>query len=373
MNDKPRIVIEEDELVGAPADGTAPSAPAQTQALPSTNRDLPPVGPGGPLRPGGLTPPSTGSLGGVLNDPRWSALIAAALGITLGWAITEIFDVYRSLVESAYRDAESEADLERGLSVAGGVWIGIVGLVFGLVYLTFDRMVAGAWEEAGRRAAKAAIPVFIACFVSGYLAQTIYVEMASGGEVGSGEAYLARMIGWAIFGGGVGLAIGLADRSKQRAINGALGGLGGGAVGGLVFEWITGEEIFGESTGRLVALLAVGLAIAYAIRLVETARREAWLSVVAGGMAGKEFIVYHEVTRIGASPECEIFLLKDSAVEKQHARVIDRDGRRTLIATGPVLVNGTQALEQVLKSGDRIQIGDTVISYSERALDPATA
>jgi hypothetical protein len=371
MSEKPRIVIGEDELADAPGDGTAPSAP--TQAPPPANRGLPPVGSGRPLRPSGLTPQASGSLGGILNDPRWSALIAAAVGITLGWAVTEIFDVYESLIESAFKNAESEADLKRGFSMASGVWIGIVGLVFGLVYLTFDRMVAGAWEEAGRRAAKAAIPVFIACFVSGYLAQTIYVEMASGGEAGSGEAYLARMIGWAIFGGGIGLAIGLVDRSKQRAINGALGGLGGGAVGGLVFEWITSEEMFGISTGRLVALLAVGLAIAYAIRLVETARREAWLSIVAGGMAGKEFIVYHDITRIGASPECEIFLLKDSAVEKQHARIIDRDGQRTLIATGPVLVNGTQALEQVLRSGDQIQIGNTVISYSERALAPAVA
>ena len=259
-------------------------------------------------------------------------LIAAAAGIALGWAIAEIFDIYESLVESALRNAESEAEFKRGLNIAGGVWIGGVGSAFGLAYLTFDRIVEGAGQEVARRAVKAALPVFICMLRFGV----------------SGTDDLCRNgIGWGTrFGRGI---CGKNDRlghfwrwyrpgrfmvdwSKQRAINGALGGLGGGAVGGLVFEWITGEELFGVSTGRLVSLLAVGLAIAYAIRLVETARREAWLSIVSGGMAGSKFIVYHDVTRIGASPECEIFLLKDSAIQEQHARIIDRDGRRTLIA-----------------------------------------
>ena len=374
MGDKPRIVIDEDELRDGPTDGTAPSAAAGNHEVRSPGGGLPPLAPSRPVTPSGLPQPSQPATGsGILHDPRWSVLIAAAAGIALGWAIAEIFDIYESLVESALRNAESEAEFKRGLNIAGGVWIGVVGSAFGLAYLTFDRIVEGAWEEVARRAVKAALPVFIACFASGYLAQMIYVEMASDGEPGSGGAYVARMIGWAIFGGGIGLAIGLVDRSKQRAINGALGGLGGGAVGGLVFEWITGEELFGVSTGRLVSLLAVGLAIAYAIRLVETARREAWLSIVSGGMAGKEFIVYHDVTRIGASPECEIFLLKDSAIQEQHARIIDRDGRRTLIALGPVSVGQTPVQEHILRSGDQIRIGNTVISYSERALAPTSS
>lgn len=371
MSEKPRIVIGEDELADAPSDGTAPSAP--TQVPPPASPGLPPVGSGRPLRPSGLTPQPSGSLGGVLNDPRWSALIAAAVGITLGWAVTEIFDVFESVAESGFEKAESESDIRSALNLAAGVWVGVLGLLFGIVYITFDRMLAGAWEEVGRRALRAAVPLFIVSFVAGYLAQLIYYDMTPDDLSASGEAYLARAIGWAVFGGGLGLAIGLTDRSKQRAINGALGGLAGGAVGGLVFQAIAGEGTFGESFTLLISLIAIGVAIAYAVRLVEQVRREAWLSIVAGGMAGKEFIVYHDITRIGASPECEIFLLKDSAVEKQHARIIDRDGQRTLIATGPVLVNGTQALEQVLRSGDQIQIGNTVISYSERALAPAAA
>lgn len=376
MEDKPRIVIGEDDLVDVPSDGTAASARptsdqtnTQVPATPSAPPALPPVGNTLPRQVGVAKPNLDGSAGRFLNDPRSSILIAAAVGIFLGWAVTEIFNV-QSLFDKALINATSESDFKQRLNVAAGVWVGIVGLIFGLSYLTFDRAVSGAWEEVGRRAVRAAVPLAVVSFISGYLAQWIYYEMASSATSVS-TAYVARMIGWAIFGGGVGLAIGLVDKSKQRAINGALGGLAGGAIGGVVFEFVLRKEIFGESLGRLVALLAVGLAIAFAVRLVETARREAWLSIVAGGMSGKEFIIYHELTRIGASPDCEIFLLKDPAVDKYHATILDRDGHRTLAAVGPVSINQEPVREKILRSGDQIQIGSTVISYAERDLAPA--
>jgi len=375
---KERIVIGEEELADAPPDGTAPSAHREPPAAPQRPAapkppSLPPVGSVQPRPVGVGGPGSSGAPPTVLNDPRWSPLIAAAIGILIGWALSEIVGISDSIIENATADAIlgkiSEGEYQHRIRMGSGVWTGIIGLAFGIVCFCFDRVMSGAWEEAGRRAARAAIPLFVAGFASGYLAQWIYAGMAPDlGESGEGKAYLARAIGWAIFGGGIGLAIGLIDKSRQRAINGLLGGLAGGAVGGIVFEYLGRSGTFGEGGSRFFGLLAVGLGIALAIRLVEAARREAWLRIVAGGMSGKEFIVYHEVTRIGASPECEIFLLKDPAVEKLHAQVLDRDGRRTLTALGPVTVNGTPVREKQLQSGDQIQIGATTISYSERVI-----
>ncbi len=163
----------------------------------------------------------------------------------------------QSLFDKALINATSESDFKQRLNVAAGVWVGIVGLIFGLSYLTFDRAVSGAWEEVGRRAVRAAVPLAVVSFISGYLAQWIYYEMASSATSVS-TAYVARMIGWAIFGGGIGLAIGLVDKSKQRAINGALGGLAGGAIGGVVFEFVLRKEIFGESLGSPGSSLGSG-------------------------------------------------------------------------------------------------------------------
>ena len=117
----------------------------------------------------------------------------------------------------------------------------------------------------------------------------------------------------------------------------------------------------GDRLSRLLGLLAVGALIAVAMRAVETARREAWLQVLAGGMAGKETatsILYHAITRIGSSPECEIFLLKDPSVAKVHAQIEDRGTQRILTAMqgSPVLLNQVPVASQVLRSGDQLQL-----------------
>jgi hypothetical protein len=299
-------------------------------------------------------------------------LIAGALGMFIGWAIASVTGVDESIAEGAlrefFRGGISEGEFDNRLRLSGGVWVMIIGGSFGLTYFCFDRALSGAWEAVGNRAARAVVPLLVAGFVSGYIAQWIYSAMSPdfGDEVS--KAYLARLIGWAIFGGGIGLAIGLIDKSKQRAINGLLGGLAGGAAGGLVFEFLGRRGTFGEEGAVLLGLLVIGLGIALAIRLVETVRREAWLQIIAGGMSGKEFIIYHERTRIGSSPECEIFLLKDPAVEALHAVVLDRSGSRVLTASGSVSVNGHPVGEKELRNGDQIQIGMTTISYSERAV-----
>jgi hypothetical protein len=221
--------------------------------------------------------------------------------------------------------------------------------------------------------------------VSGWIADLVYTKIAQdavehelrSGSIAKNNAglYLARGLGWALFGIGVGVTVGLITRSRKRAVNGALGGALGGLAGGLVFEFVAANMDAGASTSRLLGLAAIGALIALATRAIEAARREAWLQVVAGGMIGKEFILYHAITRIGASPDCEIFLLKDPAVAKLHAQIEDAGPLRTLTSAdgASVLVNGTAVGSQVLRSGDQLQFGNTVMAYSERVLADAKA
>jgi FHA domain-containing protein len=74
--------------------------------------------------------------------------------------------------------------------------------------------------------------------------------------------------------------------------------------------------------------------------------------------------------RIGRAPECEL-VLRDSRVSRRHARLAARDGLLVLSdlgSTNGTRVNGHRVTEVVLGAGDRIAIGETVLT-----IEPATA
>jgi hypothetical protein len=379
MSERSRIVLGEEDFADPPVEPANPRAthppaaahPAGGSQLPPVQRRSPtPIG-AGPA-PAAPQHPRGGSAW--LHDATSAPLIAAAIGVLLGWVVTELFGI-----------ADINATSGAGLNATSGLWTGVIALVFGSTLLVFDRAVAGAWEAAGRRAAVAALPMLLVGFVSGYAAQAMYSEIFesilesvdSFDDFSANDVrfYLARGLAWAVFGAGIGAAIGLVERSSARAINGAIGGAIGGAAGGLAFQFVSANISASEELSRLIGVAAIGGLIAAATRAVETARREAWLSIVAGGMTGKEFILYHPVTRIGASPDAEIFLLKDPAVAKEHAQILGEGGRRVLtVAPGAaVYVNGTPVTRHVLRNGDHMQIGNTGIAYSERAMDHGVA
>lgn len=378
MSPSGRIVLGEDDFDDAPTGPPAADAPTAVHLPPPpAPPGLPPVSRSAPLHVG--AGPGPGAAPGVtrpnwLYDPKSASLIAAAIGIGLGWLAGEVFGL-----------TDLDASSKLSLDLSSALWTGVIGLVFVATLVSFDRAIAGAWDAVLQRCLRAAVPAFGAAFAAGFVAQAVYaeiftsiIESASWSELADLQSdprlYLTRALGWAIFGGGIGVAQGIIDRSRSKAINGALGGIAGGAAGGIVFQFCATQMSSSAGLSRLLGLLAIGLLIAVATRVVETARREAWLSVVSGGMTGKEFILYHPVTRIGSSPACEIYLLKDPSVTAQHAQIDDVGGRRVLTALGgaPVAVNGTPVQQRELQTGDQVQIGSTVIAYAERALAPGT-
>src|SRR5947209_3761220 len=296
MTNKPRIILGEDDFTDAPVAESPPSRVAAPP--PATPGSLPPVARRPPLAVGGgmrtESRPSTGASGPWwLYDARTAPLIAAGVGVLLAWAINEIFGI-----------ADIVATSKTGSDAVMGLYSAIVGVAFGGAVLVFDRAVAGAWGTAGRRLGRASGPLAGVGFAAGFLANVIYLQIVqsvltdaertlslSANDV---RFYIARALGWAIFGAGIGAAIGFVDKSHRRSINGAIGGALGGAAGGLVFQFAAANLNSSATLARLLGLIGVGGLIAVATRAVEAARREAWLGVVAGGMAGKEFILYHD-------------------------------------------------------------------------------
>ena len=86
-----------------------------------------------------------------------------------------------------------------------------------------------------------------------------------------------------------------------------------------------------------------------------------------GGRAGESFHPTGERTRIGRSPECEIFL-DDVTVSRNHAVLIARAGGYVVEDLGSLngtFVNRRRIDTAVLRGGDELQIGKYRMTFIE--------
>lgn len=276
------------------------------------------------------------------------ALLGGA-AIALGWLLTE---------------ATGTAESSTLLGVA--VYVAMLGTLYGLVTSAWSDFADRLWSRGVERAAIGAWVGLLVGAIAGGLAFVLYDNLQGVTADPSGlRFYLLRVLAWAVFGAGIGAAPGIAERAPRKIGNGVLGGVIGGALGGAILHWAS-FQVAAESEARLLGLVAIGVGIGAATAIVELVRRQAWLRVIAGGMAGKEFILYHEQTDIGSSPKAQITLIKDQLAAPMHARIVDGDGGRTIYAVeAPVEVNGQPVTARRLRGGDFVQIGSTTLEYAE--------
>lgn len=179
---------------------------------------------------------------------------------------------------------------------------------------------------------------------------------------------MRRGMAWALAGVAMGMGQGIALRSKKLFLNGLIGGVVGALLGGLLFDpinYIIGGD--DAASSRAVGFTVIGLVTGLMVGIVELIAREAWLKMLAGPLAGKEFVLYKDPTSIGSSPKREVYLFKDPDVEPVHA-LIHRVGEGYEIedqkAPAGVLVNGRKVSRQRLKTQDQIRIGSTVLLFT---------
>jgi pSer/pThr/pTyr-binding forkhead associated (FHA) protein len=87
-----------------------------------------------------------------------------------------------------------------------------------------------------------------------------------------------------------------------------------------------------------------------------------------GGRAGESFQVRHDRTRIGRTPECEIFL-DDVTVSREHAVLVERDGTFFVEDQGSLngtFVNRHRIDKEPLENGDELQIGKYRLTFVAR-------
>ncbi len=226
---------------------------------------------------------------------------------------------------------------------------------------------------------------FIGGFVSGRLADLVYLPlnalaMRQEGDSAAGLSTFGfliqmggRALAWCLAGMAMGLGQGIAMRSGRLLMYGFLGGVVGGLLGGLLFDpldlLLLGVDKPSAHWSRLVGIVVVGGSVGAMIGVVELLARDAWLRMVEGPLAGKEFLIFKDTMYLGASPRSEIYLFNDDAVAAQHG-VIRAVGSNyeieNLHRDSPLLVNGGPTGRTRLRHGDQITLGRTVFVFQTR-------
>ncbi len=309
-----------------------------------------------------------GAAPGSLHRRSWFYMtIAGGLAGLLAGGVAEVI-----------LDIDGQSDDASGI-VQTLALTGLLGLVVAAALASIESWVVGASRQAAQALLVGGL-VGLGCglvagvvggMVFGFVIQIVLLlELDSEAAVFIGLV-AARGIAWAVLGAVCGVACGVAGTSVRKAMLGGIGGGIGGLVGGLAFDPI-GLVTFQMHADSAVASRLVGFVVLAAmtglfISLVERMARESWLEVAGGRLVGKQFILYRPRTRIGSSPDSEVFLFKDPAVPPLAATIERTPSGAILGAHGTVLVNHLPFVgRHRLRSGDILRVGETTLRYQER-------
>lgn len=269
----------------------------------------------------------------------------------------------------------SESDVALAVRLSSAISFCGVGLAIGAVMGLGEGIYYGSISNSAKYAGIGTGLGLVLGFVSGFVAQIIYSALLSDTSEYTSKIYLAvvRALGWAILGGGIGVSIGLIKPEKMRILNCSIGGFAGGFVGGFLFNFIatvasTGDDDSGI-IARLVGIVLMGALIGLGIGLLEQFAKSAWLKVIRGEFEGKEYLVFEGTTSIGNSGKNTIVLFKDKLVAPNHCDIVQEGNKYVLVDKGSptgTVVNGMRVTRHVLKQGDAIAIGNSVLVFNTK-------
>lgn len=251
--------------------------------------------------------------------------------------------------------------------ISTALWSAIIALFIGLFLGIGEGVFYGSKEKAIKYALIGAGVSLAIGFVSGYLAQWMYTEMLTDDPADLTAAFV-RGLGWAIMGLGIGIAVGLIKPEKKRILFCALGSLVGAFIGGFLFNYVV-DIIPNDIVARGVAIVIMGILIGVGVGLLEQFAKAAWLKVIRGEFEGKEYLVFAGTTSIGNNGKNTIVLFKDKLVGPHHCDIKLEGSKYVLTDCGTpmgTIVNGQKTARHVLRQGDTIAIGNSVLVFNTK-------
>ena len=280
-------------------------------------------------------------------------------------ADSALYDAYENNFNS---DKDELSDTLANISrVQTAIWSAIIALFIGLFLGIGEGIFYGSKEKAVKYAAIGAGVSIAIGTLSGYLAQYMYSSML-GDNPSDINAAFVRGLGWALMGLGIGLAVGLIKPEKKRLLFCAIGGLAGGFIGGFLFNYVS-DIIPNDVVARGAAIVIMGLLIGVGVGLLEQFAKQAWLKVIRGEFEGKEYLVFAGTTSIGNNGKNTIVLFKDKLVGPHHCDIKLEGSKYVITDCGTpmgMVVNGMKTARHVLRQGDAISIGNSVLVFNTK-------
>ena len=246
-------------------------------------------------------------------------------------------------------------------------WSAVIALFIGLFLGLGEGIYYGSTENAIKYALIGAAISIVVGALSGYVAQWMYSSMLTEYSSDFTKAFV-RGLGWAIMGLGIGLSVGLIKPEPKRIIFCSLGGLIGAFVGGFLFNYVC-NIIPVDTIARGIAIVVMGLLIGVGVGILEQFAKAAWLKVIRGEFEGKEYLVFEGTTSIGNSGKNTIVLFKDKLVAPNHCDIVQEGNKYVLVDKGSpmgTVVNGMRINRHVLKQGDAVAIGNSVLVFNTK-------
>lgn len=244
------------------------------------------------------------------------------------------------------------------------IWAGVIALLIGLSLGLGEGIFYGSKLNAIKYAAIGAGVSLVIGTISGYLAQWMYASML-GDNPSKLAAAAIRALGWSIMGIGIGLSVGLIKPELKRIISCTIGGFAGAFIGGFLFNYVC-DIIPNDLAARGIAIVIMGVLIGVGVGLLEQFAKSAWLKVIRGEFEGKEYLVFPGTTSIGNNSKNTIVLFKDKLVAPHHCDIVMEGSKYVAVDCGTpmgTVINGIRVNRHVLRRGDSIAIGNSVLVF----------
>ncbi len=303
----------------------------------------------------------------------FALMFVGALGGALAWAVSEPF-------APRMIDAPTWAAFERIFNISMGCFIG--GLI---------GFVSGRFQGSRTHSIRGLILGLIVGLVVGPIAGSVgsaaFNSLTGGvGALGGGPiVFVARLVGWGIFGALLGLGLGAIGRSTKRAIQGLIGGGLGGIVGGFAFEMaavVVAPLLVTPGAGvhevgtipRAVGLTCVGAGIGLFIGLADAYARTAWIRLMLGRNEGRDWSLDWPTAYIGRDERAHIPLFGDMNVAPHHATIVRQGAGYWVHDAGTPIgigLNGQRVQGSApLNNGDVIQVAGHQLQFLSKGPRP---
>lgn len=280
-------------------------------------------------------------------------------------SLEELYDVYVETYDED--DDEFEEALRTVSRTSTALWSAVIAMFIGLFLGIGEGVYYGSAGKAVKFGLIGAGVSLAIGYISGYIAQWMYSEMLSDDPEGIYAAFI-RGIGWAIMGLGIGVSVGLIKPNLKRILYCTIGGGVGAFIGGFLFDYVF-EVIPEDIVARGVAIVIMGILIGLGVGLLEQFAKSAWLKVIRGEFEGKEYLIFDGITSIGNNSKNTIVLFKDKLVGPHHCDINLQGGKYVLNDCGTpmgTIVNGRKISNHVLRQGDAIAIGNSVLIFNTK-------